>query len=357
MHRAIQHDVEALCAVDLDLDQLRGRIGPRLARGLTADAFCFGTMDPSTGLVTSHLVEGIPPELESAAAHNEYLVGDVLKFAALATSRTLAGVLSDATGGDLALSHRYRALLPRIGARHELRAVFVIDGQCWGNMSLFRSGRRPDFSPADVELFRRLSATVGAALRRAAHRPASGAAGGPAEAGVLVLGDDFRLLSINAAGRRWIEELATSPDVSLPIAVLDAAARGRRTTEPAYGRLRSASGRWLSVQASPLTSDRHTALTAVLISPAPAAEVTGILQLAYGLSPRERQILGHVISGCSSRAIAGRMHVTAATVQDHLKSMFAKVGVRSRGELVARMLEGGFEPAIQATGGMVPAEG
>ena len=35
--------------------------------------------------------------------------------------------------------------------------------------------------------------------------------------------------------------------------------------------------------------------------------------------------------------IAGRLFISAHTVQDHLKSVFAEVGVRSRGEVVDRL--------------------
>jgi DNA-binding CsgD family transcriptional regulator len=245
----------------------------------------------------------------------------------------------------------------KIDAGHELRAAFVIDGRCWGGMSLYRSGQRPDFSPADVDLVRRFSGTVAAALRRAAHRPADSATGGPAEAGVFVLDHELRLLTTNPAGQGWLDELATDRAQTLPIAVLDVAARGNGSALPAYARIRSTSGRWLSALASPLTGDGFPAATAVLIYPAPAAEVIEILQLAYGLTPRERDILEHVISGRSSRTIATLLHITIATVRDHLKSVFAKTGVRSRGELVARMLDGVYDRPSHRPGSLSGSAG
>ena len=44
-----------------------------------------------------------------------------------------------------------------------------------------------------------------------------------------------------------------------------------------------------------------------------------------------------VIAGRSTADIAASLFISVNTVQDHLKSIFAKVDVRSRGELVARL--------------------
>ena len=42
----------------------------------------------------------------------------------------------------------------------------------------------------------------------------------------------------------------------------------------------------------------------------------------------------------------GRLHLSPWTVQDHLKSIFAKVGVATRGELVARLYFAHDVPAL-----------
>ena len=42
-----------------------------------------------------------------------------------------------------------------------------------------------------------------------------------------------------------------------------------------------------------------------------------------------------VMAGRSSKEIAARLYISTHTVQDHLKAVFAKVGVSSRRELVA----------------------
>lgn len=337
--RETVRDIEAICRLDLGSRELRRRIADRLTRLVPADSYCFGTIDPTTLLITDDVSVGLTSAAAAAAAHNEYLVDDVLKFAVLARSKVPAGTLSAATGGDPESSHRYRAVLPMIDARHELRAGFVLDRWCWGAIALFRGGGRPDFSPADVDVLRRLSSPVAAALRRGAvHRASGDATAGPAEAGVFLLDQDLRLLSENTAAKLWRDELVPS-GAELPIAVLEVAARGRGATLPAYGRIRGWSGRWLSVQASPLSGGPYPALLAVTMHPAPAADVAEVLLLAYGLTPRERNVLARVVAGLPSRDIGLELHITAATVQDHLKSIFAKTGVRSRRELVATILD------------------
>ncbi len=337
VRRETVRDIEALCRLDLDSRELRRRIVDRLARLIAADSYCFSTIDPMTLLTADQVSAGLVPEAAPAAAHNEYLVDDVLKFAALARGEVSAGTLGAATGGDPESSHRYRTVLPMIDARHELRAGFVVDGRCWGVIALFRGGERHDFTPADVGVLRRLSAPVGAALRRAAHRIPDDDAAGPSEAGVLLLDQDLRLFSQNEAAQLWQDELDPS-EAELPSAVLEVAARVRGAELPTYGRVRGRSGRWLSVQASPLSGGPHPAAVAVTVHPAPAADVAEILLLAYGLTPREREVLTRVVAGLPSRTIAVELHITAATVQDHLKNIFAKTGVRSRSELVATIL-------------------
>ncbi len=45
-----------------------------------------------------------------------------------------------------------------------------------------------------------------------------------------------------------------------------------------------------------------------------------------GLTPREAELLGHLATGDDTRALAARLYLSAHTVQDHLKAVFAKAG-------------------------------
>lgn len=57
------------------------------------------------------------------------------------------------------------------------------------------------------------------------------------------------------------------------------------------------------------------------------------------LSYRERQVMGMVVMGFSNGEIARRLFLAESTVKSHLSSAFAKLGVRSRAEATAVVLD------------------
>lgn len=57
------------------------------------------------------------------------------------------------------------------------------------------------------------------------------------------------------------------------------------------------------------------------------------------LSARERQVAGMVVLGCSNGEIAAKLHIAETTVKSHVSSIFRKLGVRSRSEASARILD------------------
>ena len=59
---------------------------------------------------------------------------------------------------------------------------------------------------------------------------------------------------------------------------------------------------------------------------------------SWGLSARESEVLALVASGLSNRAIAEALFVSENTVRTHLKAVFRKLGVTSRGQAAARAL-------------------
>ena len=131
-----------------------------------------------------------------------------------------------------------------------------------------------------------------------------------------------------------------STRLPLPVSVYSVAAALATADQPPSLRVRAATGGWLSLHASRLAR-RPTTRIAVVVEPAEPQSTLGVLLAAYGLTARELDVARHVLRGDSTKAIANTLHISAHTVQDHLKSVFDKVGVRSRRDLVGRLLAGG----------------
>jgi DNA-binding CsgD family transcriptional regulator len=68
---------------------------------------------------------------------------------------------------------------------------------------------------------------------------------------------------------------------------------------------------------------------------------------AYRLTDREQDVIRLVLRGASTAQIADELVVSTHTVQQHLKSIFDKTGVRSRRELVGRIFFSHHEPCFR----------
>jgi DNA-binding CsgD family transcriptional regulator len=69
---------------------------------------------------------------------------------------------------------------------------------------------------------------------------------------------------------------------------------------------------------------------------------------AYGLSPREREVVEQVVRGASTRQIASTLFIAEDTVQDHLSHIFEKVGVRVRRALIKRLYFDRLDPVVSS---------
>jgi DNA-binding CsgD family transcriptional regulator len=120
-------------------------------------------------------------------------------------------------------------------------------------------------------------------------------------------------------------------------AALTRAEQARSSPLPS-ARVRAATGGWLNLHASRLAGSSGEQRIAVVVEPADPHSALGILLAAHGLSTREREVARLVLRGASTRVISESLHISGHTVQDHLKSIFDKVGVRSRRDLVGMLL-------------------
>ncbi|GAB89385.1 LuxR C-terminal-related transcriptional regulator [Gordonia rhizosphera] len=333
-------------------------VGHELSRVIAYERSCWHTVDPGTVLFTGSMNCRIECS-GSWLAYHEYVVEDVDKWSFLAHSGRLAGALSIDTHGDLTRSVRHRSHAA-YGIGDELRVSFVSNGTYWGAAAFLRDADQPWFTDDDVRTIAWLAAPIADGLRRAMlNRIAATSTRLDHGPGVVVFDENGEAESVSPAAERWIAEMVEIPTPTTAIeskTVQSVAARARAIapgTDPvelaARSRVCTRSGTWLLLYGTRLSGAVER--TAVIIQPATPNDVAPIIALAYGLSQRETQVTLLCIQGRSTRDIAHTLSVSPYTVQDHLKSIFAKTGVRSRGELVGQVFLEHYAPRWEPLAG------
>ena len=344
--RRTADEIGDLAAGWLDWVSLAGELSETIGRVVPFDRCCWHTVDPGTVLFTGSVNRGVACS-GSWLAHHEYVVEDVNKWWFLAHSGRRAGATSIATHGDPTRSARHRSHVS-FGIGDELRASFVADGTYWAAAGFLRDRDRPWFTEEEVRFLAAVSEAVADGFRRALLHAAVAAGVVPAAdgPGVVVFDEHGSSELISPAAEHWIGQMVEDPAPAAPAEskmVQAVAARARTLAagaDPlplaARSRVQTRSGEWLLLYGTPLAGGTD-GRTAVIVQPAPANEVAPLVALAYGLSPRECQIVRLCLEGRSTKQMAAVLHVSPYTVQDHLKSIFDKTGVRSRNELVGQV--------------------
>ncbi len=338
------------CYAGLGAAGLREDILRRLRRMMSVDAAFFATVDPMTLLFTSAAADEPLGAATPLFLQNEFGREDVNKFAGLAESADPVASLDRATFGQRPASARYREIMGPLGLGDELRAALITKNRCWGVLCLHREDASHGFDAREIDLIRRISPHLAEGLRRAVTVgpvAASSASASAAAPGIIVLDANLAVMSMSQEAEQWLAEITEAdwpPASELPIPVYAAAARLARLEQgpatvppPATVRLRSRTGRWLSLHASRLCGPPAPQI-GVVIEPTPAAHVSSLLLSAHGLTQAQSRVVALVIRGHSTRQIVGELHISANTVQEHLTAAFDKFGVRSRRELVAAVL-------------------
>jgi DNA-binding CsgD family transcriptional regulator len=213
---------------------------------------------------------------------------------------------------------------------------------CWGFIDLWREDGSV-FSPIAGERLTELAAPITAAVRRsllATFEPVT-APLDHHEPAIVLLDDDLRLVTQTAQADAYLRALLPGPGPPVPAVVYNVGAqlltRERKIDiNPAQARLPLA-GRWVTVRAARTEPAPGAAsVIAVSIEPATPAERTDVYARSAGLTHRETQLLELLVNGADTRAVAGQMFISQHTVQDHLKSIFAKCGLQTRKAVIAR---------------------
>jgi DNA-binding CsgD family transcriptional regulator len=317
-------------------------------------AYVWLLTDPVTEVGAAPLAE-VPSIAELPALIRAKYATPVNRWTALRRQASPAGLLDETTGGDLARSRAWLEVMSRYRIRDAASVVFADRYGCWGFLDLWRDESQGPFGAADAGFLADIAAPLARALRHSQARTFDAPARPhPRDAGpvVLTLDDDLRILSRTAASQAWLDVLLPpGPGAqAIPAGVYNVAAQLLAAEEgvddhPAYARTHLAGGFWLTLRAARLSRDHRPdpaagsgASIVVTIEEASAADRVDLFTRAFGLTAREHELLGLLATGSDTRAMARQMALSEHTVNDHLKSIFAKTGARDRVTLLSRAL-------------------
>jgi DNA-binding CsgD family transcriptional regulator len=225
----------------------------------------------------------------------------------------------------------------------------VVDGACWGALALYRRDESPAFDKREVQFVARLGPHLAEGLRASMLAAAIQQEDTSDAPGLVVLDAEGRVTELTAGAARWVGEIhgkvgRRPREHRLSEAIWAVASLVRsldgddEMQQLPCARVRTDAGKWLLVHAARLERDGESSgEVAIMIERARPVQIASLLIRAYGLSEREADVVKGVLQGLSTEQIAKATYLSPYTVQDYLKSVFEKTGVRSRRELVGKL--------------------
>jgi DNA-binding CsgD family transcriptional regulator len=356
-------EVDLLSARGLPRRQFFAELAPRLRKVIENDASCWHTLDPHTRLMTSDspddLIErGVfaPDEAQAAGklvVRSEYLVEDVNTFAGLAAQRVPVGILDHVTRGDPQRSPRYRDLLLPADIPHELRAAFVIRGRVWGAVHIARRAASGPFEQRDVDALAAAAGAIARGIRASLRFDAARRGTGLDAPGLVVLGPQDEVELITPPARELLASLRPDgPDyaddaIATPVLALASFVRGAPEAGQGGSNVVTVPGSdgWITLHAS-LPGPPGDGRIAVVLERAGGARSATVRLEAFGATAREREVATLLARGLSRAELAEALVLSPHTVEDHVKSLYEKLGVASRQELVARVFLDEYLPEV-----------
>lgn len=159
---------------------------------------------------------------------------------------------------------------------------------------------------------------------------------------------DVAVLDMRLPGLSGTEVLNAIMRDELPTRVVMLSAE--TDSEAVFEAVRIGAGAYLSKDAGRREITEAIVVVArggTVLAPQVQAAVVGGLRIRRNddrplLTPREREVLGHISQGLSAPEIGRRLHVSPATVKTHLQSLYEKLGVSERAAAVAEAMRRGL---------------
>lgn len=347
--RHARERIERICLSTPDATELRIRVLDEIRTVVGFDAHVWLLTDPRTAVGSAPLAD-VPclPELPEAI-RLKYLT-DVNRWTRLHANGAVVEGLRQATGDDPAKSLMWRGLLSRYAIHDVASAVFADRFGVWGFLDLWRADAEPAYDHDDADFLSSIAGSVTTALRSCQAQTLTAPAvpvGRELGPVVFLLDDGLRVLDQTPASQAWLQMLLPSAAdrAPVPASVYNVAGQLQAIEQGVDGhqataRVHLANGFWVTLRAAPLkrSTNAQEAVIAVTIEETSPVDRLEIFTRAFGLSAREKELMGLLATGSDTRNLARHMFLTENTVQDHLKSIFAKTSSHNRRTLLSRAL-------------------
>lgn len=336
--------LEHVAAGSADHHEFRKAADPLVRDAIGYDVAAWVSVDPATHLFTScdvFLPWGpAEPQLEQEGAlfASEFADEDPLTFTKLISGGRVVSRLR-AEVADPTSVERYRTLMQPAGAEDEMRAVFRDDWGVWGGLILYRTNNHPLFEESDEKIIAACAPVVAGAYRMMFLQATTTTDVDDLDRppGSLTADTNGRIVTTSEPAERWLDTLT------------------ERETRGALARVcrRASAGRLGQVNVvgteGPVSFHAHSRKGAegevsVIVEQPRPSELAEVIMAANALSPREAAVTRLVCQGLTTRQMADALEISEYTVQDHLKSVFAKFHVSTRGELLHSIYGRFYQP-------------
>lgn len=353
-------DLDVISRAGLPLAEFMEEAAATLQTIVPFVAGCFSSADPATTMVSSTRKLGVlagQNDADVAWAQIEYgsSLDDPTRYSEmLASGHVSIGVHVSTQGAVEDVQRMGELVVPRFDFHDEARVVFSDRSGAWGTLSIFRGPEDAAFDREELDFLASTAPTLTRGIRTGLlaqlSRTDAAPAAGPA---VIVVDARDRIVQSSPGAQARLAQMASLPGMGDPLTYVQALVSGARrfaageVERMPRSRTRTSDGVWLVLHAAPLggLGDRAGDVV-VTIEEARPQEVIDLVAAAFGLTAREREVVGSVLRGADTKEIAAAMHVSPYTVQDHLKSIFEKAGVTSRRELVSRVYFDQYSPRM-----------
>lgn len=332
--------------VGADDRDLRSRVLAAIQESIPFDAYAFLLTDPTTSVGCSP-VAAVPDLVTLPTLIRLKYLTSQNRWTELPAGG--CATLWNVTGGRPERSLLWREYLSGFGIIDVASVAFTDRFGWWGFLDMWRSGT--PFTNDEMIALTAVLPAITSRLRRvqAAGFRAGGVHPGHRGPGAIILSPDLAIRSRTAQTEDWLTALVP-PEAGrspVPASAYNVAAQLLATeagidAHPAQARVHLGGGTWLTLRAARLRGPapaEHQDI-AVTVETSSPTERRDIFSRSHGLTSRESEVLCHLADGADTRTVAKAMAISELTVQDHLKSVFAKTATSSRRELLALALGG-----------------